>query len=315
MSDATDRLADALSRAEALRVEGRLPEAQAELFRAAADPAISALHPKTALHLPRKLHAGLLRIAKASDDAVARAGLQLHLGPPPEVLARFAEQDRAARAHADRQSVPRVIHQVWIGPLPPPPGLHAWAEHAAARGFAHRLWREPDLESLGVPGHPVFRDRLQRQDYPGAVDVARYAILAAHGGIYLDADWVPCRDDLSFDSYLPLVGLGAMAEPLPRLTHTGSLLLANSFIAAPQGHPVLATLFRILPQVDAAIPGAPAWWTTGPLIFTLLARGGSLALAPHDLVAGSLPRNASLEAARALASRGFMAAWKPWTTR
>lgn len=309
---ARDRLTAALNRATALRAAGDHAGAAAELAAAAADPAIAALLPQTALGLPRKLHAGLLRNAKATGDAVARAGLQLHLGPPPQALEHLAVQDRAARAQADRMPVPNVIHQVWIGPLPPPLALSAWERHAAANGLGYRLWREADLASEGIPDRPVYRDRLARGDYPGAVDAARYAILAAHGGIYLDADWMPCRDDLSFRDFLPLTGLCALAEPVPRITHTGSLLLANSFLAAPPAHPVFTALDRILPMAEAAIPGAPAWWTTGPVILTLLARAGAVTLAPHDLVAGTLPRDATPADAAALGSHGLMASWKPW---
>lgn len=309
---APDRLTAALTRATALRAAGDHAGAARELAAAAADEGIRALHPRTALGLPRKLHAGMLRNAKAAGDAVARAGLQLLLGPPPQALQHLAVQDRAARARADRMPVPPVIHQVWIGPLPPPPALSAWERHAAARGLGYRLWREADLAQQGIADRPVFRDRLARGDYPGAVDAARYAILAVHGGIYLDADWMPCRDDVSFADYLPLTGLCALAEPVPRLTHTGSLLLANSFLAAPPGHPVFTTLDCILPEAEAAIPGAPAWWTTGPVILTLLARGGAVTLAPHDLVAGSLPADATPADAAALAPQGLMASWKPW---
>lgn len=309
---AKDRLTAALARAAALRAAGDHAGAGAELAAAAADPGVAALQPLTALGLPRKLHAGLLRNAKAAGDDVARAGLQFRLGPPPAALARFAAQDRAARAKADRQPVPRILHQVWIGPLPPPPALAAWADHAARNALDYRLWRERDLATLGIPERATFRTRLAKGDYPGAVDAARYAILATQGGIYLDADWAPTRHDLTFDGHLPLTGLCALAEETPRLTHTGGLLLANSFLAAPPAHPVFTTLDRILPEVEAHIPGAPAWWTTGPVILTLLARGGAVTLAPHDLVAGALPRDATLQDAQALAPRGLMAAWKPW---
>jgi hypothetical protein len=302
----------ALAGAETARAAGDHRAAEALLQAAAADPEIAALTPQTALGLPRKLHAGLLRNAKRRGDRVAVAGLQVLLGPPPATLAPFAALDRAARAAADRRPVPRVIHQVWIGSRPPPVTLAAWAAHAAANGFAYRLWRESDLAAIGVTDRPVYRERLARGDYPAAVDAARFVILSREGGVYLDADWAPTRDDLSFDAFLPLTGLCAWAEPTPRLTHTGSLCLATSFLAAPPGHPVMAALDARLPAVEAAIPGAPGWWTTGPLILTLLARGGAVTLAPHDLVAGSLPSTGTLDEARAMAGQGLMVAWKPW---
>ena len=97
---------------------------------------------------------------------------------------------------------------------------------------------------------------MDRADYPGAVDVARYAILEREGGIYLDCDWYPARDDIGFHDLLPLLGLTALAEDIPRNTGAGALLLANSFIAAPPGHPVLARLTAALPAVLAEMPRA-----------------------------------------------------------
>ena len=150
------------------------------------------------------------------------------------------------------------------------------------------------------------------------MDVARYAILAGEGGIYLDCDWYPARGDIGFHDILPMVGLTALAENTPRLTGMGGLLLANSFIATPADHPVLHRLNAALPKAIAALPGAPAWWSTGPLIFTLIALGGAVSLAAPSLVAGSLPRAAPAADMLAMRDRavaddlGLLIAWKSW---
>jgi mannosyltransferase OCH1-like enzyme len=239
--------------------------------------------------------------------------------PPPETLAplfRTTQAEERGLNAANRAPVPRTIHQIWIGALPVPPACAAWQAHAAARGYGYHLWREADLAALGLSANPVFADMLARGDYPGAVDVARYAILAAQGGIYLDCDWYPARDDLAFHDALPLIGLTALAEEVPRLTGQGGLLLANSFIATPPDHPAIHRLNAALPAALAALPDGPAWWSTGPLPFTLAARGGAVSIAPHHLVAGSLPRGAPLADVtairRAAASSGLLIAWKSW---
>lgn len=316
---AKDTLDAALRAADALRDAGDHLGARAALEALARDPALGALPPVTALGLNRRLHAAFLRLAKRSGDHVARTGLQVLLMPPPPALSDLAATttaDRRAIARANAQPVPRVIHQVWIGRLPLPPACAAWQAHARAQGYAYRLWREADLEALGVTGDSVFRARLAAGDYPGAVDAARYAILARDGGIYLDADWYPARSDLGFHDVLPMTGLISLAEDIPRLTGKGPFLLAASFIAAPPAHPVLERLKTVLPLAEAAIPGAPGWWTTGPLIFTLIARGGSLTLADADLVAATLPRRAPFaDVERAIADArdgGLLIAWKSW---
>ncbi len=275
----------------------------------------------TALGLPRRLHSAYLRLAKAKGDAVAKAGYQYLLVPPPEVFApygRFSADETRAIAQKNREAVPPKIHQIWIGNKPVPPSTDAWRRHAQANGYAYRLWREADLEAQGIDADPIFRRMREDGDFPGAVDVARYFILSRIGGIYLDCDFYPARDDMSFGDILPMVGLTAFAEETPRMTGKGSVLLANSFIATPPGHPVFERILEALPEIAERLPRAPAWWGTGPLIFSVVARAGSVTLAGADFVAALLADRAdfsAVEEARAEASAksdGLLIAWKSW---
>ncbi|MDZ4310579.1 MAG: glycosyltransferase [Cypionkella sp.] len=318
---AKQRMNDGIAAARALVATGDFDAATAILDGLTADRGIAALPAQTALGLPRRLHAARLHLAKAQGDAVARAGYQFHLVPAPELLAplfRFSAAERQGIVAANRVAVPRVIHQIWIGSLPVPASVAAWRHHAVVQGYQYRLWQEADLAGLGLPDQPVYAAMLARGDYPGAVDVARYAILAAEGGIYLDCDWYPARDDISFHDLLPLIGLTAWAESVPRHTGLGSLLLGNSFIATPPDHPALHRLNARLGQALDLLPEAPAWWSTGPLVFTLAARGGAVCVAPQTLIAGALPDRAAVAEVEALRARamamedGLLIAWKSW---
>ncbi|MBS0563715.1 MAG: mannosyltransferase [Proteobacteria bacterium] len=311
----------ALQAARALIAQGRLAEARAALEALQGDAEIGLLGQPTVLGLPRRLQSVLLKLAKAEGDPVRRIGYQFALVPPPEVLARHGRIDDAERARmalAGRAEVPRLIHQIWIGPLPPPVTAAAWRDHAARQGYDYRLWREADLAGIGADRHPSYAAMIARGDLAGATDVARYAVLHGSGGIYLDCDWYPARDDIGFHHRLPLVGLTAIAEPIPRQTGAGSVLLSNAFIAAPKAHPALARLLAILPEVVEALPGAPAWWATGPLPFTIVTRAAAVTIADHALIAGQAPAGAGLAEVRALCTRlaaeggGLLLAWKPW---
>lgn len=318
---AKQRLNAGISAARILVAKGDFDAAKMILDVLTDDPVVKALPEQTMLGLPRRLHAARLHLAKAQGDLVSRAGYQFHLVPPLEVLAplfRFSAAEQQAITDANRLPVPRVIHQIWIGNLPVPAAVAAWRWHAALQGYDYRLWQEADLARLGLPDQPVFAAMLARGDYPGAVDVARYAILAAEGGIYLDCDWYPARDGISFHHVLPLIGLTAWAETVPRQTGLGGVLLGNSFIATPPDHPALHRLNAQLPQVLDLLPAAPAWWSTGPLVFTLAARGGAVSLAPQSLVAGILADRAAVAEVEALraqalqADGGVLIAWKSW---
>ncbi len=318
---AKQRMNDAIASARALVAKGDFEAAAAILDALTADPEIVGLPAQTMLGLPRRLHAARLHLAKARGDLVARAGYQFHLVPPPELLVplfKYSTAEQQEIVAANRKPVPRVIHQIWIGNLPLPAAVAAWRHHAAVQGYQYRLWQEVELAGLGLPDQSVFAAMLARGDYPGAVDVARYAILAAEGGIYLDCDWYPARDDIGFHNLLPLIGLTAWAETLPRQTGLGGLLLGNSFIATPPDHPALHRLNMRLPQALDLLPEAPAWWSTGPLVFTLAARGGAVSVAPQTMIAGALPDRAPVAEVEALRARalqaeaGLLIAWKSW---
>lgn len=296
-------------------------EAREYLSNLQNDPDIDSLGHRTTLNLPRQLHSALLKLAKAEKDAVLKIGYQYNLVPPPELLNRhasFTTAERQSITAANRQLVPRKIHQIWIGPAKPPIGTQAWASHAAKHSYDYCLWQEDDLREMGITEHPVYAHMMSKGDYPGAVDVARYVLLERFGGLYLDCDWYPTRDDISFHDLLPLLGLTAMAEAIPRNTGKGGLLLANSMIATPAHHPTFTRLLACLTDVMADLPEEPAWWSTGPLIFTLMSRGGSITLADADFVAGSLPQNTSLPDVHAWCNeakandKGLLLAWKSW---
>ena len=311
------RLQDAAS----LRKSGKFDEAGDILRSLETDPDIGELGQQTALGLPRRLQSALLKLAKAEKDVISSIAYQYNLVPPPDLLThytRIPSSERRSMVEANRVPVPRTIHQIWIGSNPVPAGAEAWQRHARANGYDYQLWREENLQELGITTMPVYIDMLSRGDFPGAVDVARYVILSHIGGIYLDCDWYPTRHDLSFHDFLPLTGLSAMAEAIPRNTGKGGLLLANSLIAAPPQHPVFSAILDVIDRVAADLPKAPAWWSTGPLIFTLVARSGSLTLIDEDFVAGALPQDTPMPTVEAFCSeaqaqdRGLLLAWKSW---
>lgn len=285
------------------------------------DPDIAALGPMTVVGLPRPLHATFLKLAKVEGDVLRKIAYQYTLVPPTALLAehgRFTSVERAAMAAANRMPVPRMIHQIWIGSKPVPITTRAWQAHAQRHGYGYKLWREDDLDTIGVGKNPVFAAMHERGDMPGAVDVARYIVMQQMGGIYLDCDWYPARDDISFHDRLSLIGLNVIAEDVPRDTGFGSVLLSNALIAAPADHPAITRMLKALPAALLAMPDAPAWWSTGPLLFTVVCRGGAVAIADSALVAGSAAREASEAEVHSLCAQvladdgGLLLAWKPW---
>lgn len=95
--------------------------------------------------------------------------------------------------------IPRIIHQVWVGP-PMPADLAdycaGWRSLHAGPAWEYRLWQDEDLETFRLRNRALY-DRAAEiaPGHEGAfkADIARYEILLRHGGIYLDCDIEACK--------------------------------------------------------------------------------------------------------------------------
>jgi mannosyltransferase OCH1-like enzyme len=127
--------------------------------------------------------------------------------------------------------VPRILHQIWIGPDPLPadqrPWVESWKRHHP--DWEHRLWTEENL-----PEDPIRPEILERLRTPvERADILRLELLFRHGGVYVDTDLECLRplDDVLGDEDF----VGVCLKP-GRVT--------NTFIASAPGHPLLERALR-----------------------------------------------------------------------
>lgn len=161
--------------------------------------------------------------------------------------------------------IPRIIHQVWFGRAPRPEAeMVTWREQHP--DWEYRLWTEENLPKLRLAR---FWHRL---DWPGRSDLARYEILLAHGGVYVDADAEcvkpidPIVDQVNasprYDSFV--VAESERYRPG---------LLANGFIGVPAGSLMMQMMIEGLERrYPYDMPDGAAWVLTGPGAFTPVAR-------------------------------------------
>jgi len=152
------------------------------------------------------------------------------------------------------QRIPRVFHRIWLGPEPMPEAEcrlgETWARHHP--GWEQRLWRDDDLPELGVPAEIIAR----AENPVELADVARFHIIARHGGVYVDTDFECLRP---LDSLLK--GVDAFAAfQLPGEVNT-------ALLGATAGHPAFR---RAAELVTETFGRAPLPGSTGPPFFTHL---------------------------------------------
>ena len=89
--------------------------------------------------------------------------------------------------------IPRIIHQIWIGPKNPPMHwINTVIDFCHTNGYVYKLWRDADVVTLGLINKKAFDDE---PSWAGKADVLRYEILYRHGGIYIDADSMIINQD------------------------------------------------------------------------------------------------------------------------
>ena len=200
-------------------------------------------------------------------------------------------------------AIPRIVHQIWLGANPPPAAFTRWRETFRQHlpGWEHRLWN--DAACL----------ELMRSHFPGAearwlaipraaqrADVARYMIVAIHGGLYADMD-CECRRPLDFlrpdDELVVATELRTDSRKVRELYRTGDVAAAQEILDRDA---VMAARQEVLARLDRRMADdlvAHLIDQTGPGAFTDVleahrAAGGAVRLVPGEWF--SCPDGASL---------------------
>lgn len=82
--------------------------------------------------------------------------------------------------------IPKIIHQLWIGDIPPPINLmNTWKEKNPE--FEYIFWNEEEFKKRNI----TFKCQEKIEDIEqicGKVDIMRWELLYKYGGIFIDAD-------------------------------------------------------------------------------------------------------------------------------
>lgn len=149
--------------------------------------------------------------------------------------------------------IPEIIHQIWLGPLPPPAKLiRSW--RIKNPRFRHILWTEENIHS--VRNHVQFD---AAKSYSIKSDILRYEILYRYGGWYMDADSY-CLKSICPLSFYDMVTVREPTQPKR---------YANGIIGISSKHPAM----RLAIEHIAQLPPKERyhWKETGPGIWTIIA--------------------------------------------
>jgi mannosyltransferase OCH1-like enzyme len=157
-------------------------------------------------------------------------------------------------------SVPKIIHQIWIGPKPAPTKLmNTWKEKHP--DFEYIFWNEEEF----VKREMIFecQNKInEMEEYCGKTDIMRWEILYKFGGIYIDADSF-CIEKLD-DEILKKSFAGWENE----VKRPG--LIAVGTMGFTVNHPMPKKAIEYIKnnEVSYAKTGKMAWQNTGPVLLT-----------------------------------------------
>lgn len=89
-------------------------------------------------------------------------------------------------------NIPKIIHQIWLGPKEPPQWcIDSWRVNYINSNpdWVYKLWTEKEINDFKLINKSIYDEE---PTYRGKSDIARYEILFREGGIFLDTDslWI-----------------------------------------------------------------------------------------------------------------------------
>lgn len=160
----------------------------------------------------------------------------------------FIEQSKQAQT-----GIPKIIHQIWVGPNTPPAHFKAWQESILALhpDWEYKLWTDKDVAELTMINQ---RHYDAETNYGAKADILRLELLDQFGGVYIDID---------FQFLKPLDQLHSLCDFyigfFQVIYMRGRARINNGILASAQGHPIVKTLIEEIGKNRDQYPDLSSW--------------------------------------------------------
>jgi inositol phosphorylceramide mannosyltransferase catalytic subunit len=227
----------------------------------------------------------------------------------------------------------QTFHQIWLGSKPIPTALNRFCQtwHTFHPNWVFQLWDEPTSIALIKEKYPNFLTLYESIPYAiQRVDIIKYLVLSAFGGVYIDCDYECLKPINMLLSHPVCLGL----EPRDEVLHKEfPFFIGSAFMAAePRSAFFKDTIARCEAQLRLF---TPRWQemskyqyvmeTTGPTLINRVYHDfenkDSIGLLPPEIIGPFRGREATLyrenkklgygadKVANAYAIHHFMGSW------
>lgn len=164
-------------------------------------------------------------------------------------LKKLYEQNHFSKiVRSSEPKIPKIIHQIWIGPKPLPEIVKKFAEtwRQLNPNFTYMLWTNELIGEILDEMTEEHRDLYETvESFQAKADLLRYYILYMYGGLYVDAD-IKCLASFEemhhyYDFY---VGITC------NYSYQGELI-NNALIATASGHSIMKSVIDMIKKDSA----------------------------------------------------------------
>lgn len=163
--------------------------------------------------------------------------------------------------------IPKIIHQIWIGPKPAPTKfMDTWRDKNP--DFEYIRWNEEEIKKRNLKLECINRIN-EMEEINGKADIIRWEILYEYGGVFLDADSICIEpiDDILMNT--PCFAGWEHEELRKGLIATGTM-------GFPPKHPLVKNAIQWIKLncVNVRLIKQRAWQTVGPGLLTRMYNTG-----------------------------------------
>jgi len=183
--------------------------------------------------------------------------------------------------------IPKVIHQIWIGPREPP---CLWIDTfrvdycTAYPDWKMELWSDEQVASLPMINSEIYEHEKMWQC---KADILRLEFLWHHGGLYVDADMISVENRCLNQILEKGKDTGFVIAYEPDTKDKPYSILGNSVIGCTPHHPLILMLILFLKQTFYQKRNViDVFAVTGPVLYTkcLVDAGMPISIADQELL-------------------------------
>lgn len=149
----------------------------------------------------------------------------------------YEKNNPKALGNKKRNTIPKIIHQIWLGPnqIPAKHQENSREWRALHPDWEYKLWTEKDIENWDFPSKDLFD---KSSSYQEKSNLLRYEILIKYGGLYLDFDYKPFKN---FDEIHSKYDFYGTTEPI---AENNNITVSDALVASVPNHEIFTEALK-----------------------------------------------------------------------